>query len=251
MGHSHLGAIKFCYINGKPFGKFDDIELEFIDLHGVASFEYYHSSPEELGAPLREAFEMVEVARGGPPAAVFMLVGGSVQHSISMLNHEWPIDVIVPWEPRAPLTEGATLIPFRMLEKLLIEQSSWKFNLLTLSAKHFSCPKYFFQAPPPIASEDHLRKYPGPQFQPLVEERGFSPIAFRRKIAEMHTRLYMARCEAAGITFLAPPTKGLDDDGCLALEAAAPDSIHASVVYGEYLIDQIRAIRNQAAEAAA
>lgn len=237
-------------MNGKPSGIFDDIELEFIDLHGgVAPFGYYNSSPEELGSPLREAFEAVEAARGGPPSAVFMLVGGSVQHSISMLNHEQPIDVIVPWDPDAPVTDGATLIPFRMMEKLLIEQSSWKLNLLALTTRHLSCPQYFFQAPPPIASEEHLRKYPGPQFQPMVEERGFSPLPFRRKIAEMHTRIYKARCEAAGIIYLAPPARGLDEDGCLALEAAAPDSIHASVVYGEYLIDQIRAIRDESMEA--
>lgn len=235
-------------MNGKPLGKFDDIELEFIDLHEVAPFNYYNSSPEELGAPLREAIEQIEFARGARPAAIFMSVGGSVQHSISMLNHERPIDVIVPWDPNAPITDKATLIPFRMVEKLVLEQSSWKFNLLTLIANYFSCPTYFFQAPPPIASEEYLRKYPGPQFQPLVEERGFSPIAFRRKIAEIHTRAYKARCAAVGVTFLAPPAEGLDDNGCLALEAAAPDSIHASVVYGEYLINQIRALRRVAME---
>lgn len=248
VGHSHLGAIQYCYENGRPSGAFDDIELEFVELHNVASFEYYHTRPDVLDTPILDAFSSIEAVRGEAPAAVFMTVGGSVQHTISMLNHEQPMDLIVPWRARAEVADDAVLIPYRMMERLLLEQSGWKLHLLSLMAKHFSCPKYFFQAPPPIASEEHLREYPGPQFERLVAERGFSPIGFRQKISEMHTKIYRDECDSGGVTFVPAPERALDGSGNLAVEAAAPDSIHASVVYGGYLIDQIRAIRDQVQE---
>jgi hypothetical protein len=248
VGHSHLDAVMYSYMIDKPRGFCNDIELEFVHLHEPGAFEHYNAGPAVLTEALRRKLTEVEVKRGGPPAAVFMSVGGSNQHMISLVNHEQPMDFIVPWQVDAPITPGATLVPFRMVERLLQQQSQWKLNLLSLLAANFTQPKFFFQAPPPIASEEHLRSHPGEVFKVMADERGFSPLAFRCKLAELHTRMYRHHCASVGVMFLAPPARALDENGCLAVSAAAPDSIHASTVYGAYLIDQIRAVRDQKLE---
>jgi hypothetical protein len=243
IGHSHLGALKYRYQGGRANSEFGNLELAFLDLHSFTNHEYYNNKPECLGEPMVTAIEAVVAERQGPPAAVFFSIGGSQQHSLSLLNHEKPFDLVVPWDPEAPLTEDAQIVPFHLMEKFFAEICEWKLRMLDLLASYFSCPKYFFASPPPVADEAYLRQYPGPAFKSLMEVNGVSPLHFRVKIAAMHARLYKARCAVNGVTYLEAPSKALDEIGCLALDARSQDSIHANIHYGESLIEQIDGIK--------
>ena len=244
IGHSHLDALKWEYMNGRARGAYADIELEFIDLHDTADYTHYAVASKVLHTQLIAAVDAVAAARAGPPAAVFLSIGGSEQHVISMLNHDQPLDVIVPWDTGAPITPGATLVPLHMMDALIRHRCDWKLNLLRAIGMHFDCPIYFFQAPPPIASEEHLRAYPGPRFAPLAEAHGFSPLPFRRKVADMHSAMYARCCDEAGVTYLARPPEGLNEAGNLPVESCEQDSIHANGFYGSLLAAQISVVQS-------
>jgi hypothetical protein len=137
-----------------------------------------------------------------------------------------------------------------MMEQLLRIEVDWKINLMRMIVAKLSVPSYFWQAPPPIGSEDHLRRFPGPQFQSMVQKLGFSPLAFRMKIAAIHDRLYKSSCAELGVHFLAPPPAALEPDGSLSVDVSTEDSIHAGVAYGALLLDQVSAIAQGLAGAA-
>jgi hypothetical protein len=242
IGHSHLDAVRNAYIGGGGSGRYSDLDIEFIDLHAFTPYEYYSANPEVIGPDLDDAIAAVLTRRGRPPAAVFLTVGGSDQHTVALLNHERPMEVTVPWAPDAPRNEAAHLIPFLMMEQLLRVEVDWKINLMSLIVKKLCIPSYFWQFPPPIGSEAHLRRFPGPQFEPLAETRGFSPLPFRMKIAAIHDRLFKLRCAELGVQFLPPPPAALEPNGSLSVDVSAEDSIHAGLPYGALLLDQVSAI---------
>lgn len=242
IGHSHIGSVKYQYTIGRERGLYSGFEIEFVELHSCTPYEYYSALPEVMGPELDDAIAAVLARRGASPSALFLSVGGSDQHAVALLNHEQPLEVIVPWEPDAPCNESARLIPLHMMEHLLRLGVDWKINLMSLIVKKLCIPSYLWQSPPPIGSEAHLRRFPGPQFEPLAETRGFSPLPFRMKIAAIHDRLFKLRCAELGVQFLPPPPAALEPNGSLSVDVSAEDSIHAGLPYGALLLDQVSAI---------
>lgn len=249
IGHSHLDAVKNQYITGRESGLYVDLDMEFLELRFFTPYEYYSVMPEVIGPELDDAIASVLARRGGPPAALFLTVGGSDQHSVAMLNHEQPMEVIVPWAPDSLRNESARLIPFHMMERLLRVEVDWKLNLMRMIVEKLRVHSYFWQAPPPIGSEEHLLRFPGPQFQLQIETRGISPLPFRMKIAAIHDQLFKLRCAEIGVQFLPPPPVALEPNGSLSVDVSTKDSIHAGLSYGALLLDQVSAIAEELAGA--
>lgn len=236
VGHSHIDFIKNQYNLERGRGFFPSIDMEFLELRFCTPYEQYVTLPEVMGAELDEAIFEVIAKRGEAPVALFLSVGGSDQHTIAMLNHHRVMDVVVPWACDLPVQDGATLIPFRMMEQLLLIEVSWKLNLLRLIHERLGVASYFWQAPPPIGSEEHLQRHPGPQFQELAGSCGFSPLVFRLKVAAIHDELFKSLCVELGVHYLLAPAAALEPNGSLRVDFCTEDSIHAGLAYGALLL---------------
>jgi hypothetical protein len=232
IGHSHLNAVMAAYKQAARRRR--DLDLAFIPLHALGP-EVHSLHEGELHPTLAEA-----IAResGKQFDAVFFWIGGSYQHQLGLLNHPTPFDFVDPERPSV-LNKNAAILSYGLVRASLLSMSRHKLDLLRKLADLFSAPKYQFEAPPPIASKEHIVAHPGYAFAQLVADRGVSPLSLRLKLSRLHASIYRQVCSECGVTMLPPPPAAVDNLGALVPEAWDTDSIHASPWYGQRVLDSM------------
>ncbi|MEI9905002.1 MAG: hypothetical protein WDN06_14345 [Asticcacaulis sp.] len=103
----------------------------------------------------------------------------------------------------------------------------------------FNVPTCHVCSPPPYPDSQHIIDNPGNYFSNKIH-LGVSPPALRRKLYDVHTRVYREFCAENGITFIPPPRKAVDKDGFLRSPYWRNDPTHANHKYGKLVLGQIR-----------
>jgi hypothetical protein len=225
LGHSHLAALATSYKAAPP-----GVEMEFLLLN-EPQFQ-----PELQG----EALNPEIAARLGAAAADLhvSLVGGNDHSIMAMLNQAPRVELVLPEAPDLPVDPGAELLPAGLVLAELARRIAP--HLRTLAAYRAAVPGRLvhIESPPPVPSEQHIRKHPG-VFRGKIEECGVAPALLRYKFWRLHSRLYRAACAGLGVEFLAVPPEMRDDAGMMIEAAWNPDPTHGNARYGGAVIAEL------------
>lgn len=230
IGHSHLTALQQGYQDWMASGETGGVELVFAQL-------------------LQDKFkpEVVEGQLGGAVAealnaeswdAVVSVVGGNLYNWLGFTEHPRRLDIISPDAPDAPLSEGAEIVPASAVRKRMLSELDRNFDLLKGVRAATTAPMFHMESPPPIPSEEHIRKYPR-VFETALQSRALTPALIRWKLWRLQSGLFREFCDANDIEFVAAPSDMMDSDGMLAELAWPFEPTHANRVYGKRQIRQI------------
>lgn len=224
LGMSHLVAICEA-MNNDQKEKFDIYDLNF-------SPKLYDKKKNLLNlAPLKNK----------APKYLFLSIRGNFHNVFGLMEN--PVRLAVGDAARGMVPEQGdrTFVPedlFRESMKAQLDQLS--FGLLKLLADHFKRSKIIHIAsPPPCGDEEHIRAYPG-VFRPKMQY-GISPPPLRRKIYDVHTKIYRDECARLGIGYLEAPAAAVDERGMMKREFWCMDPTHGNALYGALVLEQIMA----------
>ena len=242
IGHSHLTALKHGYEELTGSGETCGVELELVQLLQ----ERFH--PEVVDGRLGHA--VAEALSAASWDAVASLARGNLYNAIGFMAHPRMFDFVSPDAPEAPLHQGAEIVPASAIRRKMVDESEPLIALLTALRNATTAPIYHLESPPPIPSESHIRRYPGP-FQKALEERSVNPPLIRWKLWRLQSGIFREVCDSLGITFVPTPSDMTGEDGLLAEHAWPLEPTHANTVYGKRQYRQIEELVQGPAPSAA
>ena len=224
VGHSHLNALKSAPSADDTF-------------HFVPFRESVKGGYED-----EDAVEFEQYLRGDFAAVVFLLRGnvpvelGLVQHPVA------PFDFCLREAPHWPLDPGACALPDGLMATMLRRHLAPELaQLESLAAVFSAIPCYRVEPPPPLPTA-YVEQFPA-GFSDKVACHGVAPVALRKKLWRLNGRLVRAHCEQLGVGFLPVPSASIDANGCLAPRYWRQDPAHANHLYGDLVLDQVRALK--------
>lgn len=170
-------------------------------------------------------------------ALVFVTFGGATHNGIGLCNYPPPYDFVLDDEPDGT-DLSKKIVPASLIE-YLIRRYARPYLDATIALRALTDrPICHIESPPPIRSENHIRRHAG-GFRERVDQYGVAPPALRRKLWRLHSRIFRQTCAGAGIDFLPAPAASMDADGFLLKEGWARDPTHGNSWYGEHVVRQI------------
>ena len=91
--------------------------------------------------------------------------------------------------------------------------------------------------PPPPLPRAHVLAYPKEFFRTLVDQKGMSSDALRRKVWRVQAAMMRADCERLGVSYVETPADVIGPDGLLKRSLCGQDASHANEAYGEVMIE--------------
>lgn len=233
IGNSHIMALKWAYDRLGVTGAARPLQCEFICVLN----EPYH--PPLVGDDLSPAVKE-HLLRSEADFVVSML-GGNDHNSLGLVNHPRKFDLILPTDPGLPRQSDAEVIPYGTMKRVLADHLRPTFRLLRLVKTATRKPLYHLESPPPIPSEDHIKRHPV-GFGDLIEKLGVAPAALRYKLWRLHSEIFRETCERHRVRFVAAPREMQDEQGMLIEQAWNPDPTHGNIHYGYRLYHQLSVI---------
>lgn len=225
VGMSHTQAIKDAldtYSGG--------LKIEVDNLNADKNGSWYlpgrHLNPEYFDKKLNAKIV----------AAMFF---GNWYNSIGLIEHPEPFDFAFP-DFDTEVDRSRRLIPFTQLYR--------KFNN---NIRHQMVPLYdlrklrsgrivLINTPPPIADEEHIRRYPK-SFRDSLH-LGIAPARLRRKLWKLQCLIFAELCAEKDVQFIEFPSETVTNDGYLKPEYCHTDPGHANVNGGASVIRQLEEI---------
>lgn len=221
IGHSHMNALKSAPSAQSGF-------------HFVSFLERAGGGYDD-----RLAAELPADAAGTWRAAV-LLLRGNVHIELGLVRHPHaPFDFCLPEDPGLPLAANAAALPAGLVESILQRHlAPEREQMRALASRLAGLPCLRVQSPPPLP-DAFVERHPA-GFAAQVARHGVAPLAMRRKLWRLNSRLVRGHCEADGIAYLPAPAAAIDDEGCLAQAYRRPDPAHANHLYGDLVLQQVR-----------
>lgn len=241
FGHSHMGAVQRSWMRRNRAEK-APFDARFIRL----SLEQFQPNFETIDRKRQTAKaldrRMAHMIRSEAPDVVLCALMGNEASSVSMLRHPQPFDFA--WAPYGFEVEpGTTAVPFDVMKATMRDLA--ENNALTLwrsieqAAKASQTPVVVLLPPPPIESEEHIRRFPG-AFQKRVKQFGVSPALFRYKIWMLYCEVVKEAVAGTATVVVEPPLEALDE-GYLGQSYWSEDPTHGNIDYGDLVIDKLLA----------
>lgn len=223
VGHSHLNALKSAPSVDDAF-------------HFVSFRESAQGGYED-----KDAVEFEQYAHGDFSAVIFLL-RGNVPIELGLVRHPVaPFDFCLREAPDWPLDPGARVLPDGLMAAVLRRHLAPELaQLKSLAAVFGAMPCYRAEPPPPLPTA-YVEQFPA-GFVDKVGRHGVAPVMLRKKLWRLNGRLVRAHCAQLGVGFLPVPSAAIDADGCLAPSYWRQDPAHANHLYGDLVLDQIRAL---------
>ncbi|EPX82415.1 hypothetical protein [Salipiger mucosus] len=272
FGHSHLSALSRAhktYVEEDPEGA-PPVELHWLgekqlqpnfELVGLGKVKAARQAGEEAHARLMSRLRTPgarDIAKGDKvrvlseklethlrellaerdPAGIVLACMGNEYNTLGMLRHPEPFDFDLPGSD-LPLEEGVTQIPYALMKaqvRATAERNAllfWRF----FNDVAGDVPIYMLPPPPPIASEAHIRDFPG-AFADRVADYGISPVTLRRKMWLLYCEVLDEAVAGTNTTLVALPP-AVFTDGCLSRQFWQSDPTHGNVDYGMVILDHV------------
>lgn len=237
FGHSHLGSVQRAFMRRKRRGE-TDIEARFARLNLPAFQPNFETKLfRRVVSPALEK-RIHHMVKNEAPTAILAALMGNEAASISMLRHPEPYDFA--WAPHQLDPEpGTRVIPFDVMKATVRNLADknilllWK--VLDKAARENNVPLYLQLPPPPIADEDHIRRYPG-SFRARIDQYGLSPALFRLKIWLLYCEVVREALANSTTIVLDAPLEG-QDEGYLAASYWSEDPTHGNADYGDLVLN--------------
>jgi hypothetical protein len=218
IGHSHIAALQKAKTADEMF--------------------IFHSIANQQG------MNNVSAINSNNYRSIIFSILGNKYHTLGLTNLPDPFDFYLPEKINLPLQTNARLLPVSLVSNALAYRMKSMFLITDELLKIFNKNNiYQLESPPPIRSEAHIIKY-AVKFKEKLEQAGISPPEFRYKLWRLHSKLVREKCQETGITFIATPKESHDTEGFLSEKYLREDPWHANALYGDLVLNQIRAIHN-------
>ena len=249
IGHSHLQALQDAYASRETADMAARPVACFVQM---LSPEYSPTLlPDGRLNPALRARVNAALQEDEAPSLLFDCISGNEYHFIGLVNHPRPFDFVLPSRPDLPLQRNAEIISAALMRQSLLAQMTPALSMMKALRAALDVPIWHVQSPPPLPSDDHIRRHPT-HFAEQIAEHGVAPASFRMKLWLLQSEIYRAQCDELGIGFVPVPEAACNADGFLLEAGWVPDPTHASIWYGTLVMQQIDALasemqRNQAA----
>ncbi len=243
-GHSHLTALE----TAAEHQDFPEINPSFLQL---TIPEYTPIVSDGQAPEVHPAFKSDIRERVQNRDLIICLAYGNEHNILALLNHPQPFDFTLKSEKTLPLLDTRQIIPAAFIEQ--------RFRAMTVKARCLledirkatpeATPVYQLQSPPPIPSDAHIEKFPGP-FRTKMAELGISPVLLRYKLWRAYSAIVEDICQNTGIIYLKAPENTQDKDGYLRQEYWNNDPTHGNEAYGAAVIRNIISVTSKPEPAA-
>lgn len=244
FGHSHISTYLRAWMSRQKNETTGDNNISFVRL-GHKNFGENFETIDRVRqvSPLLQR-RIIHILRRDKPDAIFCALMGNEYNSLAMVRHPEPFAVEHPSIGPVLSEAGETLpvIPYALMRAQLSEVAENNALLLWRAiTKEADCPVYLLPPPPPIASETHIKQFPG-QFGKLVKKFGLNPPETRRKMWLTYRDVLRAAAAAdPDTTFIDLPDE-IFENGFLAERFWQGDPTHANEGYGQIMLDRIFAM---------
>lgn len=234
VGSSHLWALREGYYQRLRAGRtgiftaWKDIALSrhFKDQQYVISAAF----DDEWAGIMSE----VEVS------AIFLCFGGGEHAEFANI---WPFDLYMPNDARQQaIARNGEVIPFDVMLATYASHISKALPFVQHIRGLTNLSIYHIVPPPPSASEDHVKAYPGEAYRELVDRHGVTPALLRQKVWRLCLIAARQIYGSMGISVIEPPPEALDEWGYLAPQYRVLDPVHANPDYGALVADRLVSI---------
>jgi hypothetical protein len=229
IGMSHVEALRYAL---PP----DQGRIEIINVTQRRAGMPKISSTDWLGAP--DAFRNRFKATLNRESHFISMLGGNYHSAVGLIEHPRRFDFFEPHQDETELDPDRQLIPYdamrAMFERRLAPYLRWLGDLAPL----FAGKRFHLCAPPPIASEERIKSFPG-AFKTRLPQ-GVTPARIRAKLYRLQSDIFRARCSELQMDCLLPPMSASDTDGFLKKECWSRDPTHGNVAYGRLVLQQIK-----------
>ena len=245
IGHSHLlgshWAQNFRILHGEQLT---------VHIHPIVLGDEDHPNVVEEGGRYVLSPRVAQRLQGElatlrePPPFIVAFIGGTEYFTIGHAEHPQRFDFVLPERPDLDVRSGVQIIPPSMIRITLERMMHHALKLMSALRAATSIPIIFVQSPPPIPSQEHILANPGP-FREVIEQHGVMPATLRMKLWLLQSSIFRQRSEELGCRYLEPPAGGTDDAGFLYEPKWHHDSVHATLWYGELILQQIDLLYRQ------
>jgi hypothetical protein len=237
IGSSH--ALHFSKAIGDYSATVDEAKNNLIKIDSVSGADTYllYAMPKPDFVHLKQTGGDSWEVTYGPPmdeirkfntadSKVVFMLGGNEPNGYFFYKNPKPFDVYHPGHPETdPRKQILPLAQVRTIVSRLLAKSTLSTRAL---AKQLPlAKKYYIAPPPPIPSDDHIRKYPE-IFD--FETHGIEDKNVRLKIYLIQTQFMSEICKNNGLEFLGAVPSNTDNAGFLA-EEYWEGCTHASATY--------------------
>jgi hypothetical protein len=187
------------------------------------------------------AFQAIRNIRARLRAPVFSFVGGGLPLVFGMIVHpRRPYDFILPAQPELPLAHGTELVPYEAVYVSMQTTLRPFFDVMDEIRNVSGGPVFHLESPPPCEEENRDADRVGwKAFH--SEDDVIAPGWVRYKVWRLHSEIFSAHCNAAGITFVPHPPEVTDARGFLRPVFRGKPG-HGNAEYGARVLKQMQAL---------
>jgi hypothetical protein len=170
---------------------------------------------------------------------VVSMMYGNWYMSVAFIENPVPFDF---WMPACdlPVDEKRHIIPYAQIHRKFNDGIRYQMSTLVQLRGMVAGRLIHLESPPPIRSEEHIRKYPGYFAKAL--SAGISPAATRWKLWRLQSLVIAEICAENGVDFISFPDEASDPEGFLKDDYQFNDHGHANSRYGAIALKQIERI---------
>jgi hypothetical protein len=238
FGHSHWNAIRVA-ADARGEAPADGWKVTGLDL-GHPHYSPWIEFPD--GVMTFNPNLLADIEAGAArlkPDLLFSVLDGADYIPYAIVQNPRPFDVVVPHAPDLPRIEGAELIPYDLVRGIFMPNLRVAFQLLRIAGERTGMKVVHFSPPPPVASDDHIRAWPGDMLRASIAEFGLAPALLRYKLWLVFIEVIRDVCTANGADFIPPPPESIDANGFMRQEFCADDPVHGNARYGGLVIQQM------------
>ncbi|MDQ2089792.1 hypothetical protein [Marimonas arenosa] len=223
----------------------ENARISFVDVH---EHRAQYDNPETDTLPKLLKHLVAEIDAGPAPALWVSRIGGNEHNMLSLLEHDRPIDFILPGHEHLGLQDGAEIVTCAYIREVVSTRLERNLKYLPEILEFCPVPLIQVQAPPPIGDTDHILNNLGAFGKNLTGTPRIAANAFRWKVWRLQSQLTEEFCRGLEVPFLENPDPVFSDGGFLRDDLLGRDPTHGNRKYGQIMNDLIVQIARGEAE---
>jgi hypothetical protein len=249
FGHSHAWCLQAALQKGVFDPTASHHEFAFVLLGSTTlpgGLTLRDATDRERLNPILEQLLSQHASVDAAPGVTFLSAyGGNHHNSLGLLRNRKAFDFVYPERPELPVTEDRPFLPYAAVRAIFAGEAETLRRCLVLLRQYPGVGRVaHLEGPPPIPSEDHIRRSLSETSKQPEASFDVSPATLRLKLWLCQRDVTRAACEAAGAIYLQRPDVAVDADGYLR-KTYWRDSVHGNPAYGALVLSHVdQTLRN-------
>jgi len=236
IGHSHINALILAARNHHEFSE----RMHFFHLKRDIGDEplLFDSGKEKktLNSKIKNALVSLSAL---DRTVIISLIGGNAHNVLGMLKHPIPFDFLNDESDEIIQDDGTVFISYAQMHDVMLHRVKYRFEILDIIKSCVSLPMFHLESPPPVGNCDYILKHLGPHFNQIPGDKEVAPRSLRKKLWQLHSRVFEDHCNATDVGFIPVPPGTLDEEGFLKIEGYSSSATHGNVWYGEQVLNDV------------